>query len=242
MSNESLKREFGDFSKKMSAIAILTLINLPLGIIGGFIPIVGFIVLIMNVIIIIFFLLLLGDLKKAGKILNNGDLLAFTPKFLWGTIIRFVGQVFLVIGLILIGQGALRPSIIIILIGIGLIIGGSILRLLAWSGLQTFFMANLNLFPADVGNDGVDGAKYCKIATIFDMTIILNFIGEILRIIGYFKMSSWNLEEAPLQPTPQQIAPLPPPIEAPSANYCPSCGSEIGDGVNFCPHCGAEID
>ncbi|MFX1395181.1 MAG: zinc ribbon domain-containing protein [Promethearchaeota archaeon] len=242
MSNESLIGEFADFSKKMSVIAILTLLSLTLSIIGAFIPIIGFIALVFDVIIIIYFLLLLGDIKKAGKILNNGDLLAFTPKFLWGTIIRFIGQVLWSIGWLLIGPGVLIPSLIMILIGVGLIIIGSILRYMAWGGLQNFFMTNLSLFPAQVGNDGVDGAKYCKIATIFDMTIILNLIGEIFRIIGYFKMSSWNLLEAPVQPTPQPVTPLPPSVQAPSANYCPSCGSHVGMGVNFCPNCGAEID
>ena len=132
------------------------------------------------------------------------------------------------------------------IVGVGLLIFGSILRLLAWGGLQTFFSANTQLFPPNIGNDGRTGAKICKIACIFDMTIILSFVGEILRIIGYFKLSSTkDLIGAPAQTIMHPISPQPASAPAPSAssaNFCPDCGSPVSSGARFCPGCGSSVN
>ena len=234
-------KEFSEFGGKMTAIAILTLLSFILSIVGAFFWVVGFIALGLQLVIIIIFLLVLGNIKRAGKSLNNQNLLDFTPKFLWGTIIRFVGQVFWSIGwyfnwIIL---------LVLVLIGIGLIIIGSILRYKAWGGLETFFQTNMQLFPPKLANNGRSGSKICKISTILDMTIILSFIGEILRIIGYFTLGPLkDLVGAPAQQAYQPAAPVPSPAvmsSAQTANYCPNCGSSLSAGARFCAECGSDI-
>jgi len=192
MSNADLYREFEDFGNKMKTIAILTLIGFITSIIGSFIWGFSLVSLVMQIIIIIFFLLVIGDLKKAGRMLdNNKDLLGFPLKFILGTIIRFIGLygffnigVFILSYVLFSGEGTiagLAISITLILIGVGLIIVGSVLRLLAWGGLKTFFDYNTQLFPPNIGNDGKSGANLCKIGCILDMTILFSFIGIVPR-------------------------------------------------------------
>ena len=58
---------------------------------------------------------------------------------------------------------------------------------------------NLGLFSQQIAKDARDGAKLCKIGAILDITVILMFIGNILRVIGYFKLASLNdLDDASL--------------------------------------------
>ncbi len=64
------------------------------------------------------------------------------------------------------------------------------MRLLAWSQLEKFFTNNVSLFSQNISDDAKAGAKLCKIGAILDITIILGVIGEILRIVGYFKLAS----------------------------------------------------
>jgi hypothetical protein len=240
MSNTIVYNEFANFGKRIKVIAILTLLSLILGIIGSFVGIIGIISLVFDFIIIIFFLLVLGNIKRAGKELNSRELLAFMPRFLFGTIIRFVGQILWSIGWL-----SILDLWIMVVIGVVLIIVGSILRFMAWGGLQTFFVTNSQLFPTDISVNGSKGAKLCKIATILDMTIILSIIAEILRIIGYFKLASTkNLVGAPAEPRYQPAVPQPIATSAPSATsarFCPNCGSSIISGAKFCPQCGSHI-
>ncbi|MFX0071407.1 MAG: zinc-ribbon domain-containing protein [Candidatus Hermodarchaeota archaeon] len=240
MSNTDLNKEFTDFGNRMNLIAILTLLSFILGIVGAFVPIVGIIALIFSVIIIIFFLLVLGNVKRAGKILTNKELLDFSPRFLLGTIIRFIGQVFMQIGLYFIFD-----LWVLIIIGVALILVGCILRYMAWGGMQVFFETNAQLFPQDISYNANKGSKLCKYATILDMTIILSFIGEILRIIGYFKLASTkNMVGAPAKTVVQPSAPVPAPTPASpgaSPNFCPNCGSSVTPGAKFCPSCGSDI-
>jgi hypothetical protein len=251
MSNADLYREFEDFGSKMKTIAILTLIGLIASIVGSFISIFALVSLVMQIIIIIFFLLIIGDLKKAGRMLdNNKDLLGFPFKVIFGTIIRVIGLAFLQIGAIFlllidkITMVTLAILLSLMLTGVGLIIVGSILRLLAWGGLRTFFGENAQLFPLNITSEGRSGANLCKIGCIFDMTIFLSFIGDILRIFGYFKLASLRSLTGELsQPMyqPSQPMPMPAPVEAQSVNFCPNCGSKISMGARFCPSCGSEI-
>ncbi|TFG05205.1 MAG: zinc-ribbon domain-containing protein [Promethearchaeota archaeon] len=243
MSSGNLNKEFVDFGNRIYVIAILTLLNFILSIVGIFVPLVGFVALIFSLIIIIYFLLVLGNANRAGQILSNQDLLNFRPRFLWGTIIRFGGQVLISFST----WGDLTTFLIMLLIGIALIIIGSILRYMAWSGLQVFFETNTQLFPQNISIDGSKGSKYCKYATILDMTIILSIIGEILRIFGYFKLASTkNLAgtsaQPAYQPTVSQPAPTPAaPVTTTASNFCPNCGSPTVSGAKYCPNCGSDL-
>ena len=245
MSSANINKEFTDFGKRMKTIAILTLISFILGIVGALVFIVQIGAYILSFIIIIFFLLVLGNTKRAGRELNNKELLDFKPRFLWGTVIRFIGQAILIIGLAFITN--LGGVILIIVISLILIIVGSILRYKAWSGLATFFDENVQIFTPRISGKANTGAKFCKIATILDMTIILSFFGipDILRIIGYFMLSGTKrIGQAPAQPVYQPAAAQPATIStpsAPSANFCPNCGSTVVSGAKFCPNCGSDI-
>jgi len=241
MSGTNINKEFADFGKRIKIIAILALLSFIFGIIGAFVFIVQIVAYILSFIIIIFFLLVLGNTKRAGRELNNKKLLDFRPRFFWGTIMRFIGQIIFSIGLMLI-----EDLWVMIIIGVLLIFVGSILRFKAWSGLATFFDAQSQLFPPHISGKANTGAKLCKIATILDMTIILSIIGEILRIFGYFKLAvTKNLLGAPSQPTYQPAAPQP--VSAPasstsSINFCPNCGGSVSSGAKFCPECGSDIN
>jgi len=253
MSSANVNKEFTDFGKRMKTIAILTLLSTILGIIGAFFPVLGLIVtIVFGLLIIIFFLLVLGNTNRAGKELNNKELLNFRPRFLWGTVIRFIGQIMWSIGFWAIGdiisRGASTPIggfILLIVIGVILIIVGSILRFKAWGGLAIFFETNVQLLTPNISGRANTGAKLCKIASILDMTIILSFIGEILRIVGYFMLSIIkNIGQAPAQPIYQTAAPQPTPTpapSAPSASFCPNCGSSVVSGARFCPNCGSDL-
>jgi hypothetical protein len=254
MTSENAFRELAEFGRRMNTIAILTLIGFIMGIIGLFVPIVGLISLVISFVIIIMFLLVVGNIKRTGLIFNDLNLQGFPLKFILGTIIRFIGLIFWEVGWTILfiwlfgdyGNGTfLIISIVLIIIGASLVIIGSILRYLAWSGLETFFKTNMEVFPPNIGMDGRKGASNCKTATIFDMLIFLSFIGDIFRIVGYFKLASLQrLVGAPAPPKYKPIAPMPSPAVAPSAktaNYCPNCGSSISSGARFCAECGSDI-
>ncbi|TFG21601.1 MAG: zinc-ribbon domain-containing protein [Promethearchaeota archaeon] len=257
MSNQNLYREFKQFGDKMKTIAILTLIGL-IGSILGYFTIIGTLIsIVMTIIIIIYFLLIIGPLKRAGRMLDyNQDLLGFPLKFILGTIIRAIGLVFFQIGLALIfivlfiTIGPIEffaVSLIIFFIGVGLILIGSILRYLAWGGLENFFGSNAQLFPSGIAYESKSGANLCKIGCIIDMFIFIPFIGDILRIFGYFKLASLeNLTGAPAQSASQSSQPVSAPAGTQSLtqslNYCPNCGADVSTGARFCPSCGAEID
>jgi len=241
MSSANINKEFTAFGKRMKIIAILTII----GLILRFIVPIGY--SIVSFIIIIFFLLVLGNTKRAGRELNNKELLDFKPRFFWGTIIRFIGQGLWVIGIGAIGDIPIGSLILMLVIGTILIIVGSILRYKAWSGLATFFDENVQLFTQRISGKANTGAKLCKIATLLDMTIILALIGisDILRIIGYFMLSGTKrIGQAPAQAVYQPATPQPAIVStpsAPSATFCPNCGSSVVSGAKFCPNCGSDI-
>lgn len=75
----------------------------------------------------------------------------------------------------------------------------AILQIQAWSSLESFFANNATLFPQEIAEDARVGAKLCKIGAILDITVILMFFGDILRVIGYFRLASLNdLDDASL--------------------------------------------
>ncbi|MFX1445693.1 MAG: zinc-ribbon domain-containing protein [Promethearchaeota archaeon] len=252
MSSTNINKEFTNFGRRMTIIAVFTLLSMIFGFIGGIIIIFAVISYIFAFIIIILFLLVLGNTNRAGRVLNNKELLNFRPRFFWGTVIRFIGQILWTIGLWtilnIISQGASRPIgglILLMVIGAIIIIAGSILRFFAWGGIATFFEENIQIFNSEISGRANTGAKLCKIATILDMSIILSGIGDILRIIGYFMLSvTKRLGEAPVQPVYQPTTPQPALTPAPPSagpNFCPDCGSSVTPGARFCPNCGSDL-
>jgi len=201
MSKKENLAHFEQFGSRMYLLMILTIANLILGIIS-IIPELEFVAIIVAIIhIIIFFTFLgaLGDIKKAGQELNNENLLAFHSKIILGFVILIIGWIFMAIGWIGIGIQLflireITPTIIIpitvIVVAVILIVIAAILTIQAWGRLATFFENNMTMFPGDISEDSKKGAKYLKIAAILEITVILNFIGPILKIIGYKKLAS----------------------------------------------------
>lgn len=247
MSSPNINSEFSEFGSRMYAIAILTLISFVLGIASWVVSIPGWINAIVGVLIFIFFLLVLGDIKAAGLALNNRNLLEFRSKIIACFILGIIGTIFLALGvgaLIALIYYGYYPVIVMLILGVIALIGiimllvSAILKIQAWSRLKTFFETNATLFPQNIANDAKSGANLCRIGAILDITIILAFIGDILRVVGYFKLASLkDLKGAPAQPVVSQQQPIP----KTATKFCPSCGSPITQGVKYCPNCGAEI-
>ena len=99
----------------------------------------------------------------------------------------------------------------------------------------------MNMFPIPIGDNARTGANLCKIGAILNITIFLAFIGDILRIIGYFKLASLKNIGAPVAPAARPAAPAPVPAPAAVAKFCPICGSSVVPEAHFCASCGSEI-
>ena len=242
MSDKNIMREFKEFGNKMNTLAILAIIIFITGIIGIFIRFVGFINLIFAVISFFIFLSALGNIKEAGYGLNNRDLLEFRSKIIIAMILGIPGLLFITLGIVLLILGFIIVAILFIVLAIIILLIAAIFNILAWGKLEDFFKANMNMFPANISNDARTGANLCKVGAILNITIILAFIGDILRIIGYFKLASLkNLGGAPSTPATRPAAPAPAPAPAAAGRFCPNCGSSVTLGVNYCPSCGSEI-
>jgi len=207
MSNPEVNREFSEFGGRMKVMAILTLVSVVIGLFTGFstdFASVGFVDAVVVFVVFILFILVLGDIKSAGTMLNNKNLLSFRSKIITGFILGIIGIIFFTAGLVGLGItiffiGSFVLAIIpltISLIGIVFLVIAAILQIQAWGRLEYFFTNNATLFSQQVAEDARAGAKLCRIGAILDITIILTFIGDILRVIGYFKLAALKYSES----------------------------------------------
>lgn len=198
MSNPEVNREFSEFGGRMKSIAILTLISVVVGIFTGVSTSVGFVDAVIGFVVFILFILVLGDIKSAGVMLNNKNLLSFRSKIITSFILGIIGMIIFTAGLVgigitifFIGSLILLPiPLTVLIIGIIFLLITAILQIQAWGSLESFFNNNATLFPQEIAKDARAGAKLCKIGAILDITVILFFIGDILRVIGYFKLAA----------------------------------------------------
>jgi len=236
--NVSLR--FSLFGTKMLYLAVLSILSFIFGLLAIFIFAMSIINLVLQILILIIFLLALGDIKEIGYALNNRLLLEFRSKILYAFLLNIIGVILFNISLI-----------VLIILGIIIQIIAAIFRIQAWSRCNDFFLQNTSMFPPNIGKDAIDGSKYMKYAAILYLTVILSFIGAILELVGYFKLSSLkNLQQmgtqqyisAP-QPTVAPTAPTTPqpPAPEPTAKFCPHCGSPITASQKFCSTCGSEL-
>lgn len=236
---------------------IFSILTFIFGLIGNFNSSVGGVNVAFQIIILIIIYLALGDIKEIGFALNNRELLDFRSKLITAFLIYIIGYIFFIGGLAgLIAVLVYSPYIaviiilaVVLLLGIIILIVAAILRIQAWSKCNDFFKQNTSMFPPNIANDAIEGSKFMKYAAILYFTIILSFIGGILELIGYFKLSSLkNLQGTTTQPYATSPAPgtsytAPPPkqAEASGAKFCPNCGSPVSAGQKFCPSCGSEM-
>ena len=198
MSKTDVNKEFSEFGGRMKVMAILTLISIVVGIFTGVFTSVGFVDAVLVFVVFILFILVLGDIKSAGNMLNNKNLLSFRSQIINSFILGIIGMIIFTAGLVGLGItiffiGNLILSIIpvtILIIGFIFLLIAAILQIKAWGSLESFFTNNMTLFPQEVAKEAKTGAKLCKIGAILDITVILMFIGDILRVIGYFKLAS----------------------------------------------------
>ncbi|MHA1724336.1 MAG: zinc-ribbon domain-containing protein [Promethearchaeota archaeon] len=241
MAQANVSRQFSLFGTKMLYLAVLSILSFIFGLLANFIFAMNIVNMILQILILIIFLLALGDIKEIGYTLNNRLLLEFRSKILYAFLLYIIGLILFNIGLI-----------VLIILGIIILIVAAVFRIQAWSRCNDFFIQNTSIFPANIGSDAIDGSKYLKYAAILYLTIILSFIGAILEVVGYFKLSSLkNLQQIGTQqyvatPAPV-VAPSTPTTSQPSAEtaetakFCPHCGSPITPGQKFCSTCGSEL-
>ena len=195
MSKTDVNKEFSEFGGRMKVMAILTCISIAVGIFTGVFTSVGFAEAVIVFVVFIFFILVLGDIKSAGNMLNNKNLLSFRSKIINSFILGIIGIIIFTAGLVGLGItiffiGDLALSIIpvtILIIGFIFLLIAAILQIQAWGRLESFFTNNMTLFPQEVAKEAKTGAKLCKIGAILDITDILLFIGNLLTAIGSVK-------------------------------------------------------
>lgn len=168
----------------------------------GIIPYVGNIFSVINLILLF---LCLDDINNANKKLNSDNLNDFRSKFLIALILTVFTSILSIIGFfppfnslkLIFHAGILTISIDLLFIPVLIlyIIIGAI-EMIAWQRMIDFAIQSSNLFPLAIKSNIIRGSKNLKnaaIMTILSFLIVTIFIGWILQIIGFFRLS--NLEQ-----------------------------------------------
>lgn len=235
--------EFKKFGEKMYVVAICFVLAI-------------FISMIPSIIMVIY---LYGALKSIKNILiqrGNKHLFEFRSKFISAYIISFFGIFLMGVGIFAFVMLLIftwwKPALfalIPIILGLILLIIGSVFEMKAWENLNVFFKDNRQMFPEHIVSDAIDGADKLRVGNllmIFSFLVIPGIIGWIFKANGYFKLAS--LKNLMLQPTrqvvrPQQVMQAEPPktiIE--TGKFCPHCGTKIKQGASYCPGCGYALN
>jgi len=253
MIDDDVRSEFTKFGSKMRTIAICTIL-----LIIPFVNIVAVIILYSKAISS------LSNIKRINKKSKNKNLKEYRSFFLISYVIFLVGVIVLVLLMVnlqisinrymdhgntegISGRmydfqiAAMRLMLIVSLFM-------SMLQILAWTNLNSFFKENSSMFPYEIGNDAKSGSNFLKIAVIINtvaalgglLIYFINFIGIvgfIMSIVGYFNLSALrNLYKDKVQSTtPGAI-----PVET-DKNFCPNCGNPLSVNQKFCVSCGTKI-
>ena len=248
MSNMDVRNDFYEFGKNMQIVAICTVLSLVTGVTG--------------LIALIFIFIALGNIKNANLKLNNEYLEEFRSKYVRAFILRIVGIIVLIVGVINILIIVFIPmdinsywitvsiSIIIIPTGLVFMITSVVAEMKAWENLKLFFEENRNMFPGSISHDLIDGCDKLKTAALLfalGFLIITAIIGFIYQVIGYFNLAKLNTlmlydvpKTSPIQvnlPESRAIG-----ITEVASNFCPNCGTKLSGLGKFCPLCGSDIN
>ena len=186
-----MSTEFRLFGLKMKYVAIFTIL--------GIIPYIGNILGLINLILLF---LCLDDIKNVNRKLKSDILNDYRSKYLIALILIVITSIIGIIGFfppfnsmkLIFHSGNLTISIDVLFIPaliLYIIIGA--IEMIAWQKLIDFTFLSSNLFPLSIKTNIMRGSKNLKnaaIMTILSFLIITIFIGWILQIIGFFRLSS----------------------------------------------------
>ncbi|MHA1669996.1 MAG: hypothetical protein ACTSV5_05385 [Promethearchaeota archaeon] len=244
MSDNELKRLWSEFGRSMNMVAIMMVLSF----IGGITGIIAF----------IFLLISLGNLKNINFYLKEPKLEEFRGKYIQAFILRFIGTLVMVgglIGMIFSGFGGDDWTILFIpiVLGLVLIIGGAVIEMKAWEILGSVFMERVDQFPPILHRDLVEGCNNLKTAALMyaiGFLFITMLVGIIFQIIGYFKLAKLKDLLNPYYygngtPTPTPVSATSmqdQPSSTKGNKFCSSCGAQVKGEGKFCSECGAPIN
>ncbi len=249
--NEKVLKEFQEFGSRIQMVAILTIL--------------GFVFNFLFIVEIVFIFLALGNIRRIYYETPEPHLMEFRSKYVLSFVFSVFGAIVIVIGAIAaamplifsdaepVVMGSLIGIIIAIVAGLVFMVIGQILEYKAWGRLLKYLEANKDEFPEMVSRDAISGVKQIRMGTIFNLTVVLMIFGVIIKIIGYFHLSSLKNARAyqpqpavqvqPLyQPQLPQVLPIKQKMPGAISSYCPQCGTKIDRDVKFCYYCGSRIN
>jgi len=243
MSDDELKRMWSEFGKNMHTVGLMMALSFVVGVTG--------------IVALIFVFIAIGNLKRINFYLKDQRLEEFRSKYIQAFILRIVGVLIMVGGLVgMIFTGFFGDDWMFlfapIVIGLIIVIAGGALEMKAWNILKSFFEDQGNYFPAIIHRDLVDGCNNLKTAALMyllSFLVITLLVGIIFQIMGYFKLAKLKDFIAPYyQTTPSAPVQTQQPVSSiqsnPSSNnskYCPNCGAEIKGIGKFCAECGSPL-
>jgi len=259
VSDIDVNREFSSFGIKALVLGILEIFLFIFTLFFYFSLFWGPFVIILLIVIMVFRILAARSLTKANSVFNNLRLKQCPSKIIISIIIFLIGTYCYFNGRNGLARlNALEISdpdrilfyLVFMISGFILIFVSGFIEHQAWGRLYIFFEQNYSTFPPSIGNSGSSGANILKIGGIFNITIVLLFVGSILRIIGFFKLVSLRKlkGEPPItalvpvaQRAPATRPPLAPATSEHNNRFCSNCGSAVKGTENYCAGCGSKL-
>jgi len=188
MSNFEIRRDFQEFGKDIYSVAMLSVLS--------------FAFPFLLIIALIFMFKALRSVRNASIKLNDQYLAEFRSRYTSTFILRCFSLTFIAVSVFafiitLIFPVFFNPWYILMIAILGLVIllGGSVLKMSAWENLKVFFIENKELFPEMIWSDAVEGCEKLKKGAkmyVLAFLIIPIVIGILYQISGIFKLAKLN--------------------------------------------------
>jgi hypothetical protein len=243
ISDDELKRMWSEFGKNMHTVGLMMALSFVVGVTA--------------LVALIFIFIAIGNLKRINFYLKDDRLEDFRSKYIQAFILRIVGMLIMVGGLVgMIFTGFFGDDWMFlfapIVIGLIIVIAGGAIEMKAWDTLKSFFEDQVNYFPEILQRDLVDGCHNLRTAALMyllSFLVITLLIGIIFQIMGYFKLAKLKDLIAPYYQTGSKVSvqtqALTPPIQSNTSSnttkYCPNCGAEVKGVGKFCAECGSPL-